>query len=230
MIVVGLVVIMYLAQSGVLAKISDKVTEKLGLDFTVVEGVYDEKGDAQLLVFTAENCGRVCSDVLSELENRNALYTEITLTEAPEGEKDRALWKRLGEGRLPFIAAGYDRVEGASTIQLAGLLANNYGDVYLKQIEQFYFKRHFDAKGTPQVVIYGADWCGFCERLARKLDSLDINYLMVDVPKSGDEERMRKVMEITTFPSVWIGYQKMPTKKRLLNIKRALKRLGPAAA
>lgn len=228
-VIAALVIIMCLGQSGIIAKISDKVVDKLGLDFTVIEGVYDEQGAPELLVFTSSNCGRLCLNVLSELNMRQASYKEIQLNETAAGEKDRALWKRLGEGRLPFTAAGFDRVEGASKIQIAGLLANNYDETYLQPIEQHYFGRHFDANGHPKTVIYGADWCHFCKRLARKLDGLGIEYLMVDVPKSGDEERMRKVMEISSFPTVWVGYQKIPTKRRLASIKRALKKPEPKA-
>jgi mycoredoxin len=59
---------------------------------------------------------------------------------------------------------------------------------------------------NPQVVMYGADWCGDCRRSKRLLDSLDVGYdyvNLVDEPEQAvvaEGISRRKNIPVITFP------------------------------
>ncbi len=45
-----------------------------------------------------------------------------------------------------------------------------------------------------EIIFYSADWCGDCRRSKRLMDSLGVNYTLIDV--EADEKASAKVIEI----------------------------------
>ncbi|MBV1871072.1 MAG: glutaredoxin 3 [Gammaproteobacteria bacterium] len=61
---------------------------------------------------------------------------------------------------------------------------------------------------TPEVIIYSSDYCGFCFRARRLLESKQANIteLCVDEDHGLREKMMRKSGQ-RTVPQIWIGKQ-----------------------
>jgi glutaredoxin 3 len=60
--------------------------------------------------------------------------------------------------------------------------------------------------GAPKVVMYGADWCGYCARARQLLDRKGVVYEEIDtdlVPGAREEARARSGR--STIPQVFIG-------------------------
>jgi glutaredoxin 3 len=60
--------------------------------------------------------------------------------------------------------------------------------------------------GAPKVVMYGADWCGYCARARALLDSKGVVYEEIDtdlVPGARAEARTRSGRD--TIPQIFVG-------------------------
>jgi len=92
---------------------------------------------------------------------------------------------------------------------IASQLGLNYGENYLTPIEKRLYKKHFDNNGEPIVVMYGADWCGYCRKLAKGLVDNDITYIEIDVDSHQNREKIFQTMNISGYPSTWYGYHRV---------------------
>jgi glutaredoxin len=110
---------------------------------------------------------------------------------------------------LPLTLAGNAKVKGSSKWELIGLLGDNFGDQYLTQDEKVYFSQHFDANGSPNVVLYGTSWCPGCAALRKEFEAHDVNYVDIDVENSGEFDKMTRVMDIPGYPATWVGYTRV---------------------
>lgn len=172
-------------------------------------GAYDADGKPIVLAFTFPDCGLNCQTGLRELKNRRVPFKQLLVNpEQPESENFQ-MWKQFGRGNFPFIVSGSEKVAGTSKAQLATLLGENFGQKYLTGIERRYFKRHFDSNGEARIVLYGTDWCPYCAKLRKELAGEEVNYVDIDVEKSGEKETMLNTMEINGYPAVWVGYTRV---------------------
>ena len=92
---------------------------------------------------------------------------------------------------------------------MAGILGINFGDEYLSRTEKRYYKNHFYADGSPKIVMYGTDWCPYCKKLREEFEANNVDYIEIDVEKSGEMETMLKTMEIYGYPATWVGYTRV---------------------
>ena len=161
------------------------------------------------VVFTFNGCGSPCRTGISELKKRKVPFQEIEVNQNEADSDNFKLWEKSGRGSFPFIVSGKDKVMGSSKAQLATLLANNFGDQYLTSTEKRYFAQHFNADGSPKIVMYGVDWCPGCKKLRKEFKAANIDYLEIDVEKSGEKETMLQVMEIGGYPATWVGYTRV---------------------
>jgi glutaredoxin len=104
---------------------------------------------------------------------------------------------------------------------VATILGKAFGESYLGANERRYFKKHFNADGSPRIVLYGTDWCGYCAALRTELRDSHIDYTDIDVEKTGEKDTMLETMGIGGYPATWIGYQRVNGSK-LADIKSAL--------
>ena len=95
------------------------------------------------------------------------------------------LWKTLrSDNSFPLIVAGNEKIVGSSRPGLAGILGVNFGDKYLSRTEKRYFENHFYRDGSPKIVMYGADWCGYCKKLREEFQADNIDFIEIDVEKT----------------------------------------------
>jgi glutaredoxin len=184
--------------------------DKGELPFMSAAGAYDECGNPVVWIFTVRNCGQPCQQGLDGLDRRRVEYEEKLIDLNNDADETVKLWKTLrNDNRFPLIVAGKEKVIGSSRPAMAGILGINFGDKYLSRTEKRYFKEHFYADGSPRIVMYGADWCPYCKKLREEFDANDVDFIEIDVEKSGEMQTMAETMEIYGYPATWVGYTRV---------------------
>jgi glutaredoxin len=184
--------------------------DKGELPFMSAAGAYDEGGNPVVWIFTVKNCGQPCQQGLDGLDRRQVEYEEKQIDLNNDADENVKLWKTLrNDNSFPLIVAGKEKVIGSSRPAMAGILGINFGDKYLSRTEKRYFKEHFYADGSPRIVMYGADWCPYCKKLREEFDANDVDFIEIDVEKSGEMQTMAETMEIYGYPATWVGYTRV---------------------
>jgi len=181
------------------------------LPFLSPAGAFDEAGNPAVWVFTVKDCGKPCQEARDQLKWRRVAFDEKMINMNDKTDENVKLWKKLRKDNgFPLIVAGSEKVVGGgSRPRVATLLALNYGEKHLTSTEKGYFKKHFYEDGSPKIVMYGTDWCPGCKKLRKEFRSNDVDYIEVDIEKSGEQERMAKTMEIFGYPATWVGYKRV---------------------
>ena len=181
------------------------------LPFTSASGAFDDYGEPEVLMFTIDNCGKACKMGREGLQRRRVAFSEINIDPDDGSDENVRLWKSFGATNgFPLIVAGKEKIVGSgSKPQILALLGRNFGYQYLTRTERRYFEQHFYADGSPRIVMYGADWCGYCKKLREEFEANDIDFIEIDVEKSGEKKTMARTMEIYGYPATWVGYTRV---------------------
>lgn len=179
------------------------------IPFLSPAGAYDDSGNPVVWLFTVDGCGQPCQTSLYEMQRRRVPYREKRIDPHGTDDDDVKFWKRSGRNAFPMIAIGDEVVVGPSHSALASALALNFGETYLTGNERALFRQHFYADGSPRIVMYGADWCGYCRKLRTEFEDDNVDYIEIDVEKSAYREQITRTMEIHGYPSTWVGYTRV---------------------
>jgi len=181
------------------------------IPFASPAGAFDSNGDPKVLMFTIDNCGKPCSMGRTGLKSRRVAFEEINIDPRAGDDEYTKLWKSFGATNgFPLIVAGSEKMVGSGgNPQMVALLGRSFGDQYLTRNERRYFERHFYADGSPRIVMYGADWCPHCKRLREEFEDNDIDFIEIDVEKSGDRKTMTRTLQINGYPATWVGYTRV---------------------
>jgi glutaredoxin len=169
---------------------------------------FDKDGKAAVVVYTTSQCGP-CKDAVNMLSARGVSFQEKEIDPSNDQDKDVQLWREMGNNVFPLTLAGHSIVRGMSKWDLISLLCENFGEQYLTLDEQKYFQRHFDANGKSKVVLYGTDWCPSCAGLRKDFRDNGIDFVDIDVEKSGEFDKIVRVMDIPGYPATWVGYTRV---------------------
>lgn len=193
------------------------------LPFSPQPGAFDADDNPLVYLFTVKNCGQPCQAGRNDLKRRRVDFAEKQVNIGDDEAADTQLWKNLRvNNQFPLIVAGTERMVGASRPRIAGILGMNFGDQYLSKTEKRYFRNHFNADGSPRVVMYGTDWCGYCKRLREDLQANDMEFTEIDVEKSGEQASIEETMGVYGYPTTWVGYSPVDGTN-LKAVKTALK-------
>lgn len=179
------------------------------IPFLSPAGAYDEEGNPAVWLFTVDGCGKPCNDSRYELQRRRIAYEEKRIDPQGAENDDVEFWQRRGRNTFPLIAVGDEVVHGSSHSALASALALTFGEAYLTRNERVLYGRHFYEDGSPRIVMYGADWCGYCRKLRTEFEDNDIDFIEVDVERSAHKSQITEIMEIRGYPSTWVGYTRV---------------------
>ncbi len=180
------------------------------LPFMQEAGAFDESGQPQVWLFTVKNCGQHCNKARNELKRRRVPFKLMQVNIDNDNNANTKLWQTVRtDNTFPLVVAGNDNVRGASSPQIAGVLGLNFGKKYLSRTEKHYFKKHFYADGSPKIVMYGADWCGYCKKLRNEFGKNDVDFIEIDVDKSSDKATIVKTLEVYGYPATWVGYTRV---------------------
>lgn len=100
-------------------------------------------------------------------------------------------------------------ITGFYAPNIAGLLGKTFGDAYLTKSEKHYFQSHFNADGSPRIVLYGTDWCGYCAALRKEFRENNVSFVDIDVEKQPNTKDMLQTMGISGYPATWVGYTRV---------------------
>lgn len=159
------------------------------------------------LVFVHDKCGKPCGEAIKLLKKRRIDYSLYPLDNNDVNQK---LWKEFGGvNSFPNIVVGNERAYGSYKSPIVSALAMNYGDSILTSTERYYMKRHFYDDGSNRLVMYSANWCGYCKKMRETLSDNNVDFLEIDVEKSSQRKAMTSALEITGYPLVYYGYKRM---------------------
>lgn len=185
----------------------------------------DVTGKPVVWVFTFNGCGDSCSSAVRELRKRNVPFEEKIISPEQTGTPDYKLWKSYGaRNSFPLLVAGKESITGFYVPDVASLLGKAFGDSYLTRQEQVYFKAHFNADGSPRIVLYGTDWCPHCAALRKELRAHQVSFEDIDVEKNGDKNLLLQTMGISGYPATWVGYTRVKNGSDFSAIMELLKR------
>ena len=88
---------------------------------------------------------------------------------------------------------------------LTHALAQAYGLEYLDAPQRDAIETHFNADGTPRLVMYATDWCPYCKKAREYFNANDIPFTEVDVEKSVEGEQHYKALQSSGYPLIYIG-------------------------
>lgn len=188
--------------------------------FDLSSGAFDNNGNPVVLVFTSKNCGGYCAKGLQELKQRQVPFTELPLDNKPENQQR---YQDLGQGNLPYIVIGKNKVAGFYRGMMASALAQNYGEQYLNRWEKQFYQHHFYEDGSPLIYMYGASWCPYCQNLRQEFKKRDMDYVELDVDASANKDLISNIMNIEGFPVVYVGYRRVPGGAQIDKIIDAIK-------
>ena len=169
-------------------------------------GVYADDGTPRTVFFTTEQCGTACDEMRRYLKSRVAFEEHDAFDNGPGHE----LYESLGgEGFLPYIAMGEQRVEGPDKGALISSLAVEFGLDKVKDSERKALQRNFDENGDARVVMYATEWCGYCQQAREYFAANGIAYTELDIEKDRSAKRDFDVLLGTGTPLVYHGYDRM---------------------
>jgi glutaredoxin len=189
------------------------------LPFMSPAGAFDQNDNPVVWIFTVNGCGQPCQDGRDGLQRRRVAFEEKQINVDDDTDENVKLWKTLrSDNSFPLIVAGNEKIVGSSRPGLAGILGVNFGDKYLSRTEKRYFENHFYLDGSPKIVMYGVDWCGYCKKLREEFQADNIDFIEIDVEKSREKATLVKTMEIYGYPATWVGYTRVKgTNLRAVN-------------
>lgn len=168
--------------------------------------VYLPDGTPDVVLLTHDGCGAICEKARLHLKSRGIYFNEVGM------QKDVARWKDLGSPKtFPFLMVGDQQAQGYNPGVFSGALGGSLGASGLSAQEQRIYAKHFDSAGEPKVVLYGTDWCGYCNRLRKKLEGDYIAYDYVNMDKPDKKTWLMEAMGIYGYPVVYVGYERVQT-------------------
>lgn len=172
------------------------------------DGAFHDDGSAKILLFTTPDCKDPCAKVKGELHRRRASFEEVVVLLQDDDENTQR-WVNYGRHNFPFLVAGEFSSTVANGPEVASVLAKTYGLDYLNRDEKKLYDGHFNDYDEPIVMMYGADWCPYCQKLQKELIANDIEFVELDVPKHRNKTSISKTMDIRGYPSTWVGYHRV---------------------
>src|SRR3989337_575775 len=169
------------------------------------KGAFDAQGNATVILFTMENCGSACSDVIGALKERNIVFEEIDIM----SEEGRRRFEAFGERGVPLTVIGRRKILGSNLDEITTVLAETYGGKTLNGAEQSVMGNHFDETGNPRVVMYGASWCPYCRQAKEYFARNNIPYVEIDVDKSSLARRDYDILKGRGYPLIYVGYRRI---------------------
>ncbi|MEW6107822.1 MAG: glutaredoxin domain-containing protein [Nitrospirota bacterium] len=169
------------------------------------KGAFDENGNPTVMVFTMDNCGAPCADVMGVLKKKNITFEEVNIS----NEEGKNRFEKFGENGLPLTVIGEYKILGNNLPEIETALTETFGMEILTPAEQMVMKNHFDDKGAPKVVMYGTSWCPYCKKMKEYFVKNNIPYTELDVEKSDNAKMNYDILKGIGYPLTYVGYRRI---------------------
>ena len=171
-----------------------------------VHGAYNDDGEPVTLLFTTGQCGDACDQMRRYLKKR----VEFEEHDAFDDEAGRELYLEYGgDGFLPYIVMGKQRVSGPDTGAIVSAMAAELGPGSIGEREAKALALNFDKDGEPLVVMYATEWCGYCTQAREYFTANNIPYVEYDIEKSSKAKRNFDVLKGSGTPLIYQGYTRV---------------------
>jgi glutaredoxin len=169
-------------------------------------GVYEDDGSPKTIFFTTSKCGKGCDKMRSFLKKR-ADFEEYDVFDFGAGAE---MYESLGgEGYLPYVVMGKQRITGYDPGGLISAIAEEYGPDHVKEKERKALNRHFSRSGEPIVVMYMTDWCGYCRKARQYFVENRIPFVEFDIEKDHAARRDYNALMGSGTPLLYQGYKRV---------------------
>jgi len=154
-----------------------------------------------------DDCGRHCDKAIALLNKRHINFTEYNIS---QNEDNASLMKKYGGKRtLPYIVTGNRKLTGFEKNQLVGALAEVHGWDALTRREQKLLRKNFDDDGSPIVVMYATEKCGYCVKARAYFENEGVAYVERDINKDSAARRDFKALQGHGTPLIYVGYRRV---------------------
>ncbi len=175
----------------------------------VLPQAFDASGAPQVWLYTSADCGDPCATLRADLKARGLAFTEKLVDPKQADHPDTRDWRRYGKHHFPLLLVGKVPAVQLPPAELGALLAEHFGPSVLHAREKLVFRRHFNSDGSPRIVMYATDWCGYCARLRKELTDNQIVFTEIDVEKDKDRRLITDTLQIRGVPTTWVGYKRV---------------------
>jgi len=174
--------------------------------FGTGKGVYADDGRARTVFFATSKCGETCNRMRRFLKKR----TEFEEYDAFDLGKGSKLYNELGgNGYVPYIAIGKQRVTGHNPGAVISAMAIEHGLDSIRDKERKALGRHFSRGGKPIVVMYATDWCGYCRKAREYFVRNRIAFVEFDIEKDHSARRDYNALMGSGTPLLYQGYTRV---------------------
>jgi glutaredoxin len=176
-------------------------------DFTAKPGTFRGDGSERIVVFTTSKCGGACADAVAWLTASGQVFEELKLD---SNEDNKKLFQQLGgSNTVPYLASGYQRIEGFYPGDYLSMLVVARGLTILDETMRAVYAQHFDATGNPLLVMYGTTWCVDCAAMREYCNDHDVQYINLDVELDEVAKMRYELLGGRSFPTVFYGARRM---------------------
>ena len=170
------------------------------------KGVYADDGRARTVFFATRKCGESCDRMRNFLKRR----TDFEEYDAFDLGTGSGLYNDLGgDGYLPYIAIGKQRVTGYNPGAVISAMAIELGLDSIRDKERKALGRHFSRSGEPIVVMYATDWCGYCQQARQYFVKNRIAFVEFDIEKDHSARRDYNALMGSGTPLLYQGFTRV---------------------
>lgn len=158
------------------------------------------------MLFVTRECGSQCKQLRNSLSKR----LDFDEYDAFDGGAGAELYAQSGgDGELPYVVIGEQRIAGNYPGELISAIAIEYGDGQLGADERDALSRNFDRDGNPRVVMYANSWCGYCDQARDYFKDRDIELVEFDIELDTKARRDFDILRGRGTPLLYHGFRRV---------------------
>ncbi len=166
----------------------------------------EQGGVPKPMLFVSRDCGSQCNQLRASLSKR----LEFEEYDVFDGGVGAALYAQYGgNGELPYVVIGEQRIAGNYPGEMISAIAIEYGASQLVDDERDALRRNFDLKGKARVVMYANSWCGYCDQARDYFRSRDIALVEFDIELDTEARRDFDILRGRGTPLLYQGYRRV---------------------
>ena len=163
--------------------------------------------DADVMLFTSEVCHQPCIDARAVLRETSVSVEEVLVSDSNLGS-----WERLKKVKrsavAPLLITKTGRVEGFNRVEYLSAIGDSEGVDVLPWDAKEVLASHFD-NGYPKLVMYGTQWCPYCQKAKRYFAENNILYEERDVEASNDYRIKYTWLQSSGYPLFYYGAKRL---------------------
>jgi glutaredoxin len=172
-----------------------------------VFGVYEEDGAPKTVLFTTGQCGKACDETRKYLLRRKVEFEEHDAFDNGTGSD---LYDEYGgNGYMPLIAMGRQRIVGHDPGDIISALAIEYGPARIRARELTALQRNFGSNEEPRIVMYATAWCGYCKKARQYFADNGIDFVEYDIETDRSAKRDFDALLGSGTPLLYQGYTRV---------------------